>query len=162
MQKIKKNLFKTFFYISLFIYGVTLILKLIELPENTLEAVSIDQQQLTGVIVLGAIFSMVSLIVIILLEYIILKYLYKKIFQEEALILFKRIFFVDYSIKLIVLTVSNLILIVGKYQISSWAVTLFLIIVIGLTNFKLFSRISSVSLKSKVILIISFSLIALL
>ncbi|MBO1126914.1 hypothetical protein FQS96_15875 [Enterococcus faecalis] len=162
MQKIEKNLFKTFFYISLFIYGVTLILKLIELPENTLEAVSIDQQQLTGVIILGAIFSMVSLIVIILLEYIILKYLYKKIFQEEALILFKRIFFVDYSIKLIVLTVSNLILIVGKYQISSWAVTLFLIIVIGLTNFKLFSRISSVSLKSKVILIISFSLIALL
>lgn len=71
---------------------MTLILKLIELPENTLEAVSIDQQQLTGVIILGAIFSMVSLIVIILLEYIILKYLYKKIFQEEALILFKRIF----------------------------------------------------------------------
>lgn len=162
MQKIEKNLFKTFFYISLFIYGLTLILKLIELPENTLEAVSIDQQQLTGVIILGAIFSMVSLIVIILLEYIILKYLYKKIFQEGALILFKRIFFVDYSIKLIVLTVSNLILIVGKYQISSWTVTLFLIIVIGLTNFKLFSRISSVSLKSKVILIISFSLIALL
>ena len=157
----KLGFFKTIFYLGLIIYATSFLLKLNLIPNEVFNSLDLGKEQIIGVKIIGFLVSVLSMLAIVCIEYILLKFIFKKIFKNEYIELFKRMFFVSYTIKFLLLTVGILLLSTG-IKVPDFLVSLILLIILIVINIKMINFIPGASIQKKISTTGCFLIIALL
>lgn len=88
----KLGFFKTIFYLGLIIYATSFLLKLNLIPNEVFNSLDLGKEQIIGVKIIGFLVSVLSMLAIVCIEYILLKFIFKKSSKTNILNCLKKCF----------------------------------------------------------------------
>lgn len=145
--------------LTLVLYVVSLYVSLLTTDLSDIKSFSLSDQQENIIKIVGIVFVILITVSIMAVEYVGLKFIFKKIVVSAELSQFKILFLMDYSTKFFFISLINLLL-VG--QVSSLLKGIILAFILSLENYYVAKHLISKNNKTVLFTILPFLIIAVI